>query len=294
MMALSGGSPQSRARAMQAVSLVERPRACIVHPSAQCAAAAQESLDTFRLVGDRHRAAFSELLLGVEGIAGGAHPDADLALQHADAEFAALGDDWGQAVAAFVRMEKLTYHADLATVRAAAADASSRFRALRDGWGLSAVLYHFGWALTRFGVPTDAVPVLQETIDVAREAGVHNTVQWATADLGLALLALGRVDEAAAHFTSTGTARDEVGDDAGTVLRAYGEAVLTFDRRRPAAARTLFARAYDGFRRLGVAVPTGLALAGITACGEGLGDTVSARPAINGCCCTPNRPGKWS
>ena len=123
VMALSGGSPQSRARAMQAVSLVERPRACIVHPSAQCAAAAQESLDIFRLVGDRHRAAFSELLLGVEGIAGGDHPDADLALQHADAEFAALGDDWGQAVAAFVRMEKLTYHADLASVRAAAADA---------------------------------------------------------------------------------------------------------------------------------------------------------------------------
>ena len=143
-------------------------------------------------------------------------------------------------------------------------------------------------------VPTDAVPVLQETIDVARKAGVHNTVQWATADLGLALLALGRVDEAAAHFTSPGTARDEVGDDAGTVLRAYGEAVLTFDRRRPAAARTLFARAYDGFRRLGVALPTGLALAGITACDEGLGDTASARPAINGCCCTPNRPGKWS
>ena len=141
-------------------------------------------------------------------------------------------------------------------------------------------------------VPTDAVPVLQETIDVARKAGVHNTVQWATADLGLALLALGRVDEAAAHFTSTGTARDEVGDDAGTVLRAYGEAVLTFDRRRPAAARTLFARAYD--RRLGVALPTGLALAGITACDEGLGDTASARPAINGCCCTPNRPVKWA
>ena len=130
-MALPGGSPQSRARAMQAVSLVERPRACIVHPSAQCAAAARESLNVFRLVGDRGRAAFSELLLAVEGISGGDHPDADAALQHADSEFAALGDDWGRAVAAFVRMEKLTYHADLASVRAAAADATARFRALQ-------------------------------------------------------------------------------------------------------------------------------------------------------------------
>ena len=112
VMALPGGSPQARARAMQAVSLVERPRACIVHPSAQCAAAARESLQIFEA---RRRPApgrVLRLLLGVEGVAGGAHPDADAALEHADREFAALGDDWGQAVAAFVRMEKLTYHAD--------------------------------------------------------------------------------------------------------------------------------------------------------------------------------------
>jgi tetratricopeptide (TPR) repeat protein len=276
VMALPVGSPQSRARAMQAVSLVERPRACIVHPSAQCAAAARESLHVFQLVGDRPRAAFSELLLAVEGISGGDHPDADAALQHADSEFAALGDDWGRAVAAFVRMEKLTYHSDLASVRDAAADATARFRALHDGWGLSAVLYHFGWALTRFGVPADAVPVLQEAIDVAAEAGVYNTVQWATADLGLALLGLGRVDEAAASFTRAGTARDQVGDDAGTVLRTYGEAVLASDLGRYAAARPLFVRAHDGFRRLGVAFPTGLALAGIAATDEHLGDTGAA------------------
>ena len=277
VIALPGGSPHSRARALQAVSLVERPRGCIVHPSAQCAAAARESLHVFQLVGDRGRAAFSELLLAVEGISGGAHPDADAALEHADLEFAALGDDWGRAVAAFVRMEKLTYHADLASVRAAAVDATARFRALGDGWGLSAVLYHFGWALTRFGVPADAVPVLQEAIDVASAAGVYNTAQWATADLGLALLGLGRVDEAAAYFTRAGTARDEVGDDAGTILHTYGQAVLAATRGDHPAARTLFVRAHDGFQRLGVAAPTGLALAGIAASDEHLGDTRAAQ-----------------
>ena len=152
-----------------------------------------------------------------------------------------------------------------------------RFRALNDGWGLSAVLYHFGWALTRFGVPADAVPVLQEAIDVASAAGVYNTAQWATADLGLALLGLGRVDEAAAYFTRAGTARDQVGDDAGTVLRTYGQAVLAATRGDHAAARTLFVRAHDGFQRLGVAVPTGLALAGIAAADEHLGDTGAAQ-----------------
>ena len=277
VMALPGGSPHSRARALQAVSLVERPRACIVHPSAQCAAAAQESLQTFQLVGDRGRAAFSELLLAVEGISGGAHPDADAALQHADNQFADLGDDWGRAVAAFVRMEKLTYHSDLASVRAAAADATARFRALKDGWELSAVLYHFGWALTRFGAPADAVPVLQEAIDVASAAGVYNTAQWATADLGLALLGLGRVDEAATYFTRAGTARDQVGDDAGTILHTYGQAVLAAAWGDHPAARTLFVRAHDGFQRLGVAVPTGLALAGIAATDEHLGDSPAAQ-----------------
>ena len=277
VMALPGGSPQSRARAMQAVSLVERPRACIVHPSAQCAAAARESLDVFRLVGDRRRAAFSELLLAVEGVSGGAHPEADAALQHADSEFAALGDDWGRAVAAFVRMEKLTYHADLASVRAGGRGRHRRFRALDDGWGLSAVLYHCGWALARFGVPADAVPVLQEAIEIAGETGIYNTVQWATADLGLALLGLGKVDEAADYFAHAGTARDQVGDDAGNVLRTYGEAVMAAGRAaNTALPGPLYVRAHDGFQRLGVATPTGLALAGIAACDEHLGDAGSA------------------
>ncbi len=87
----------------------------------------------------------------------------------------------------------------------------------------------------------EAVPVLQEAIDVAGRAGVYNTVQWATADLGLALLALGRVDEAADYFTRAGTVSDQVGDDAGKILATYGEAVLAQRQGEHATARTLFA-----------------------------------------------------
>ena len=75
------------------------------------------------------------------------------------------------------------------------------FRRLGGGWRLSAVLYHRGWGLARFGRHAEAVSVYQEAIDVADSAGVYNTVQWATADLGLTLLALGRVDEASAWRT---------------------------------------------------------------------------------------------
>src|SRR5438045_4064038 len=108
VMSLTGGSPPARARALQAVSLVERPRACIVHPSEQCAAAALHSLDIFESVGDRPRAAFFRLLLAVEGVGANPRHDAAALLAEADREFAALGDDWGQAVAAFVQMETLT------------------------------------------------------------------------------------------------------------------------------------------------------------------------------------------
>jgi tetratricopeptide (TPR) repeat protein len=197
VMSLRGGSPAARARAMQAVSLVERPRACIVHPSEQCAAAAHNSLDIFESVGDRPRAAFSRLLLAVEGVGANPRHDAAALLAQADREFAALGDQWGQAVAAFVRMETLTKRGDEAGAQESADKAISMFRRLGGGWGLSAVLYHRGWGLARFGRHAEAVSVYQEAIDVANSAGVYNTVQWATADLGLTLLALGRVDEAA-------------------------------------------------------------------------------------------------
>ena len=159
VLALPGGSPHARARALQAVSLVERPRACLVHPSAQCAAAADESLQIFEAIGDRRRAAFSRLLLSVEGVADTSRADMPALLEDADREFADLNDDWGQAVAGFVRMETLAKRGDEPGFRAASADATVRFRALADGWGLSAVLYHCGWALSRFGHHAEAVPV---------------------------------------------------------------------------------------------------------------------------------------
>jgi len=264
---------------MQAVSLVERPRACLVHPSEQCAAAAHDSLTIFEQVGDRRRAAFSRLLLSVEGVGAGPGFDAAAMLEAAERDFADLGDDWGQAVAGFVRMEMLAKHGHEDSARAAAEDATARFRALHDGWGLSAVLYHLGWALSRFGRDAEAVPVLREAIEVAARAGVYNTVQWATADLGLALLALGRVDEASECFARAGSVSDKVGDDAGRFLTIYGNAVVTQRQGQHVAAHLMFEDAYAGFDRLGVRLATGLALAGIAACDEEVGHLAAARDA---------------
>ena len=53
LLASPTGSRVARARALQALSLVERPRACLVHPSPVCATAAAESLATFEEDGGR-------------------------------------------------------------------------------------------------------------------------------------------------------------------------------------------------------------------------------------------------
>ena len=138
------------------------------------------------------------------------------------------------------------------------------------------MLYHYGWGVQRFGAYADAVPVLEEAIEVAAAAGVHNTVQWATADLGLALLALGRVDEAAACFARAGAVSDQVGDDAGRVLGVYAEALLAAQDGDYARAGPLFDNARAGFERLGVWLATGLALAGLADCYLRTGDLDAA------------------
>src|SRR4029079_12290205 len=63
---MPGGSTVARARALQAISIVERPRACLVHPSPRCAETATASLDLFTELNDEHRAALSRVLLAVE------------------------------------------------------------------------------------------------------------------------------------------------------------------------------------------------------------------------------------
>jgi predicted ATPase/DNA-binding SARP family transcriptional activator len=277
VLALPGGSPHARARALQAVSLVERPRACIVHPSAQCAAAAQESLGLFEAAGDVPRAAFSRLLLAVEGVGATPRVDAAALLDQADREFEQLEDPWGRAVVAFVRMEIQLKRGDEATARAAAEHAVRLFRALDDGWGLSGVLYHYGYGVQRFGAYADAVPLLEEAIQVAAAAGVHNTVQWATADLGLALLALGRVEEASACFARAGAVSEQVGDHAGQALATYGDALMAAQDGEYARARPLFEAARVAFEGLGVWLATGLALAGIADCDARLGDWSASR-----------------
>jgi tetratricopeptide (TPR) repeat protein len=189
------------------------------------------------------------------------------------------GDPWGHAVIAFVRLETYIKTGDEARAVATGRAAAAAFRALDDPWGLSAVLYHLGWGLRQFGRYAEAVPVLEDAIDVAGSAGLYNTAQWALADLGVALLHLNHLDEATACFERSRTAGQEIGDGAGEVLAAYGHGLLARLAADWPQARELFTRALAGFQELRTPAAAGLALVGLARCDEadGLVDTARDR-----------------
>lgn len=260
------GSPGPRGLALQAVSLVERPRACLVHPSPRCAETAATSLEIFEGLQDGPRAALSRVLLAVEGVTG-ADPDrTEALLTAAQAQFEGLGDAWGLGVIGFVRMETaLKNGAEEAAVAGGRATAA-RFRQLGDDWGLSAILYHLGWGLRQFGRWEEACRVLEEAIDVATRAGLFNTVQWALADLGVAHLHLGNAALAEDLFDRAAAASEQVGDGAGEVLATYGRGLLAETAGRTGEARELYEAARLGFQVLGTPVMEGQALVGVARC----------------------------
>ena len=272
-----GGTDQARAHALQAVSIVERPRACLVHPSPLCAETAEESLRMFETEPDRPRAALSRVLLAVEGVTG-AHADRSRTLlAEAEEQFRDDGDDWGLGVVGFVRMETALKTGRLDEAIAVGRAAAARFRQLDDDWGLSAVLYHLGWGLRQFGRNEEGARDLEEAVDVAGRAGLFNTVQWALADLALVQLNLGRRDTARDLFDRADAASRHVGDGAGTVLADYGRGLLALQDGDVDGADRLFVRARRGFVALRTPVWEGWALVTQGRCAELRGDVPAAR-----------------
>jgi predicted ATPase/tetratricopeptide (TPR) repeat protein len=271
------GSPAARALALQAVSIVERPRGCLVHPSPRCAETAAESLALFEQLGDAWHAALSRVLLAVEGVTGAQPERSQALLAAAEEQFHRDGDPWGPAVIGFVRMETAIKTGRVDTAVRIGRTTAAAFRQLDDCWGLSATLYHLGWGLRQFGRYEEGARALEEAIDVARGAGLWNTAQWALADLAVDKVYLGDHDGARRLFDEAAAASREIGDGAGEVLAGYGYGLLAHVDQNWDQARRHYAVAVDGFIHLGTAVPEGVALAGLARCHEADGDTTAAQ-----------------
>jgi predicted ATPase/DNA-binding SARP family transcriptional activator len=272
-----GGSPAARAHALQAVSLVERPRACLVHPSPLCADTARASLAMFEAEGDAQRAALSKVLLAVEGVTGADPERSQALLAEAEAQFRLDGDEWGLGVIGFVRQETALKTGDLDTAIAVGRAAVARFRQLDDYWGLSAILYHLGWGLRQFGRNEDGAHDLAEAIDVAASAGLYNTVQWALADLALVHLNMDRRDLAEDLFDRAAAASEHVGDGAGTILADYGHGLLALTDGDLDEAQRRLTLAQHGFAALQTPVWEGWAEVTLARCAELRGEWADAR-----------------
>ncbi|HET6561564.1 MAG TPA: BTAD domain-containing putative transcriptional regulator, partial [Marmoricola sp.] len=271
------GSPAARALALQAVSIVERPRGCLVHPSARCAETASESLTLFEQLGDSWHAALSRVLLAVEGVTGAEPERSKALLAAAERQFDRDRDSWGLAVIGFVRMETAIKTGDAERAVPLGRSTAAAFRQIDDAWGLSATLYHLGWGLRQFGRYDDGARALEEAIDVARGAGLWNTAQWALADLAIDEVHLGDPDTARRLFDEAASASREIGDGAGEVLAGYGYGLMAQVADVWDEARRHYATAVEGFIDLGTPVLEGVALAGLGRCLEAGGDLAAAR-----------------
>jgi predicted ATPase/DNA-binding SARP family transcriptional activator len=240
--AASHGSPLARARALQAHSVVARPRSCIVHPSQACATTARESLDIFTRLGEAHHAAMSKTLLAVEGIGTKDVPGALALLADANQGFLDAGGEWGQALVLFVEME---LHATLGALDKAtgcAGRALDHFRRLADHWGISAIQYHLGLALHRAGRLRAALDVYQAALVEGQEVGLANTVQYLLANMGHVTLLLGDPERAERHFAEARVVARQLGAE-GSPLAALGEGLLARARGDLPAARRHHAEA---------------------------------------------------
>ncbi|MCA1670733.1 MAG: tetratricopeptide repeat protein, partial [Actinobacteria bacterium] len=235
-------SPAVCARALQAQSLAGRPGACVVHPSAACAAAARNSLVIFTTLRDGHRAAYSQTFLAVEGIGGTEIAGSLQLLADAAEEFTRANDQWGQALVCFVQME---LHFTQGAFEEATRDsqrALAIFRRLGDHWGVSAIQYHLGMALHRAGRLGSALEAYQGAVAEGRTGGLANTVQYALAHSGHARLLLGETDRAARDFTEAHQVARELGTE-GNPLAALGQGHLARHRGDLACAQHHYTQA---------------------------------------------------
>jgi tetratricopeptide (TPR) repeat protein len=270
--AAPSGSPPARARALQALAVAARPGACIVHPAAECAAAAAQSRDLFSELGDEFRTALSTTLLAVEAIGSTDPAPAFDLLTAADQEFARADDAWCSALVRFVEMELHAVAGEIDEAVTAADAALEIFRALGDQWGVSAIQFHLGMALHRTGRLEPALEAYEGALASGHEVpGLVNTIQYALAGAGHVQLLLGNLDAAARSFAESHAVGRELGAD-GNVRAAVGEGLLARECGDPALAHEHLYRAQQMLAVLNEPEWSATALVGLGSLAELAGD----------------------
>ena len=271
-------SPAARARALQAVSLVERPRALPGAPEPPvCARPRRRASTIFEQLGDSSGAALSRVLLAVEGVTGSDPERTQTLLAEAEEQFDRDGDPWGRAVIGFVRMETALKSGDEDAAVPHRAGPRPRRSASSTTPGACPRSCTTSAGACGSSVATRRAPGFWRRPSTSPpSAGLYNTVQWALADLGVTQLHLGERTAARDAFDRASAASEQVGDGAGAILAGYGYGLLAHTEGAWPEARRRYAEALEGFALLGTPVPQGLAEAGLARCDEAEHDRATA------------------
>ena len=274
--------PAVRARALQALSLSLRPGGCIVHANAEAADAARQSMVLFEGLGDRSRAALSQLLLAVEGVDGGDVPAHLRAVADARQVLHLEQDRWGMALADFVEMEIRLHQGDPDESLAIGRRAAAGFDALGDDWGRSAVRLHLGIGLRLAGDLEHAVPVLTEAAGISRASSLGNNLARSLEELGEAALWRGQLDEAAGWFDEAAAVAEELGDGLLQALVLVGRGDMERLRDDPIAARDHYLRAQAKLDGVGGSRGVVRVLVGQAAASLDVADSATAEQQLEG------------
>jgi predicted ATPase/DNA-binding SARP family transcriptional activator len=279
--AAAAASAPTRARALQAWSLALRPAGCIVHPSAEAAAAARESLALFDVDREPVRSAISQLLIAVEGVAGG---DIDGFLElvnQARSELRSQQDAWGLALADFVEMEIRLYHDSTDSALQIGDRAATQFDALDDDWGRSAVRLHLGIGLRLAGRTSEASDALHEAVALSRDTGLPNNLARSLAELGEIATHLGDAEEAERWFDPCQEVVSDLADDTLQALLFTGRADAARLRHDPSLADHHYQSALGLYHRSEVVRGQARALLGTAAAELDLGNITKARQQLD-------------
>ncbi|MCE3555558.1 winged helix-turn-helix domain-containing protein [Pseudonocardia sp. RS11V-5] len=252
--AVVGGAPAARAVAHQAASLVWRPGACVVHPDPRCAREAAASLAAAEETGAEATAAYARILVAVEGTLGTDPAGAEGLLTTAEQALRRAGDEWGLALATFVRAEIgfRTGSVPFAEAERLAERAAAAFARLDDRWGRSAVLGHHGTAVRMAGRIPEAVRLIERSARLATDLGLLLTLQWMQAELAYCALVEGDRERALARCAEAEETTRQLGAGPGAAFAALVRGIDARQRGDLAAARTALAPAVEQLTTAGI------------------------------------------
>jgi predicted ATPase/DNA-binding SARP family transcriptional activator len=279
--AASGASEKTRARALQALSLSLRPAGCIVHASPEAAQVARASVSLFDAIDEPAGSAMSQLLVAVEGVAGGDVGTFLSMVADARGKLRDHGDAWGVALADFIEMEIRLYHDSPDRALALGEQAARQFDALDDDWGRSAVRLHLGFGLRLAGRTREAREVLHDAVEISRETGLPNNLVRSLAELGELGVYRGDPEDAERWFLECDDIVSDLGDDTMQALVANGRGDAARYRGEPSPALGHYENALTLYRRSEVLRGVARALTGLAAAELDLDDNDGARRRLH-------------